>query len=173
MSIINVSTLTQQPNLVSVTGPTTLVLSIDVPTEIPNVVITAETSGPQGPMGLTGPVGPQGETGPQGSPLLRSTSIVSNANITPDLDTTDLYTVTALAVNATIDAPSGTPVNGQRLILRIKDNGTARALAFNAIYRAIGITLPSTTVNNKTIYLGMFYNSTDIKWDVVAYVVEA
>jgi hypothetical protein len=67
-----------------------------------------------------------------------------------------------------IAAPSGTPTNGQRLLIRIKDNGTARALTWNAIYRVIGVTLPTTTTANKTIYVGCIYNSADSTWDVVA-----
>jgi len=65
-------------------------------------------------------------------------------------------------------APTGTPTNGQKLIIRVKDNGTARSLAWNAIYRALGVTLPTTTVLSKTLYLGAIYNSADSKWDVVA-----
>lgn len=105
------------------------------------------------------------------NPRVRTTA--SSATPTPNADTDDMYTVTALAAGATFGAPSGTPVNGQSLVIRIKDNGTARTLAFNAIYRAVGITLPTTTVISKTIYLGMFYNSADTKWDVVAYALEA
>jgi hypothetical protein len=84
-----------------------------------------------------------------------------------------MYTVTALAVPATIAAPSGTPTNGQRLLIRIEDNGTARALTWNAIYRVIGVTLPTTTTANKTIYVGCIYNSADSAWDVVAEVEQA
>ena len=52
-------------------------------------------------------------------------------------------------------------------MIRIKDNGTARALTFGTKYRGIGITLPTTTVASKTMYLGMIYNATDDKWDVL------
>ena len=95
-------------------------------------------------------------------------TVASGATITPTADLSDVYTVTALAAAATIAAPSGTPTNGQRLLLRIKDNGTARALTWNANYRVIGVTLPTTTVANKTIYVGCIYNSADSVWDVVA-----
>lgn len=83
------------------------------------------------------------------------------------------YYLTALAAAATIAAPSGTPANGNSLIIRIKDNGTARALTWNAIYRAIGVTLPTITVISKTMYIGCKYNSTDSKWDVIAVAEEA
>jgi len=100
----------------------------------------------------------------------RETTITSSATPTPNSDTTDIYTITALAENATFGAPSGTPTQGQSLIIRIKDNGTARTLAWNAIYRAGDISLPTTTIISKTMYLGFIYNSTDSKWDFVAYI---
>lgn len=95
-------------------------------------------------------------------------TVTSAATITPTADLSDMYTVTALAVGAAIAAPSGTPTDGQRLLIRIKDNGTARALTWNAIYRVIGVTLPTTTVATKTLYVGCIYNSADNVWDVVA-----
>lgn len=79
-----------------------------------------------------------------------------------------IYTVTALAAGATFGVPGGSPKQGYRLLIRIKDNGTARSLAFNAIFRAIGVTLPTTTVISKTLYILAVYNSTDTKWDVLA-----
>ncbi len=45
--------------------------------------------------------------------------------------------------------------------------------ALHAIYRALGITLPTTTVISKTTYVGALYNSADTKWDCVATVTEA
>ncbi len=77
----------------------------------------------------------------------------------------NLYIVTALATNATINAPSGTPTNGNILIIRITDDGTARTLSWNAIYREIGVTLPTSTTPNKTVYCGFVYNETASKWD--------
>jgi hypothetical protein len=98
----------------------------------------------------------------------RVTSTASSATPTPNCDTTDQYQLTALAAGATFGAPTGTPANGQRLIIRITDNGTARTLAWNAIYRAIGSALPTTTVINKTVYVGLIYNSLAARWDCVA-----
>lgn len=92
-----------------------------------------------------------------------------SATPTPAADDVDMYTVTALAQAATFGAPTGTPTNGQPLLVRIKDNGTARALSFNAIYRfSTDMPAPTTTVLSKTLYLGFVYNSTDTKWDCVA-----
>lgn len=97
-------------------------------------------------------------------------STASSSTPTPVGDSNDLYEVTGLAANATIGTPGGTPTDGQKLILRIKDNGTARTLAFNAIYRASSdLALPTTTIISKTMYLGFIYNSTDAKWDFFAF----
>jgi hypothetical protein len=97
----------------------------------------------------------------------------SSATPTPNADTDDVFTVTALSTGATFGAPTGTPSDGQRLTIRIKDNGSGQTLAYNAIYRAVGVTLPTTTVASKTIYLTMIYNSADTKWDVIAFSQEA
>lgn len=93
----------------------------------------------------------------------------SSSTPTPNADANDMYTVTALAANATFGAPTGTPTDGQSLVIRIKDNATARTLAWNAAYRAVGSILPTTTVTSKTMYLAFIYNSADSKWDMVAY----
>ena len=93
--------------------------------------------------------------------------------LTPDA-TNDLIVIRGLATNLTINAPTGSPSQGQGLVIRIKDNGTTRALTWDAIFRALsGVTLPTNTTAGKTHYVGMIYNSTDTKWDVQAVNVEA
>ena len=67
---------------------------------------------------------------------------------------------------------SGTPVNGQKLIIRILDNGTARAITWGASFAARGVELPTTTVLSKYLYTGFIYNSTTSTWDLVASVQE-
>lgn len=110
-----------------------------------------------------------GGTAPEwGGALPRVASTASSGTPTPNADTTDEYILTALAAAATFGAPSGTPKQGQKLIIRIKDNGTPRALGWNAAYRALGVALPTTTVTSKTLYVGFVYNETDAKWDCVA-----
>ncbi len=64
--------------------------------------------------------------------------------------------------------PAVTVFDGQKLVIRIKDDGTSKTITYDAIYRAIGVTLPTATVSSKTLYLGMLWNATDSKWDVVA-----
>jgi len=99
----------------------------------------------------------------------RVTTIASSATPTPNANTDDYYIITALAVAATFGAPTGTPVQGQKLIIRILDNGTARALSWNAIYKAgTDVALPTTTVISKVLYCGFMYNSASSKWDLLA-----
>ena len=132
--------------------------------------------GPIGLLGNTGNTGIQGQTGIMGVTGIRgscrTTSVASGSSLTPNSNTTDLYTITALAETCTINNPSGSPVDGQVLNIRIKDNGSARALFWGAAYRAVGVTLPGVTVALKTMYLGNIYNSTASKWDVIAKVQE-
>jgi hypothetical protein len=98
----------------------------------------------------------------------RVNTVASSATPTPTSDNSDMYTVTALAAGATFAAPTGTPTDGQVLLIRIKDNGTARTLAWNAIYRAgSDFALPTTTVISKTMYVQFIYNTADTKWDCV------
>jgi|GEM_PF-3665647 len=101
----------------------------------------------------------------------RANGEASNANPTPDADTTDLYYLSALADDATFSAPAGSPVEGQKLILRILDNGGARTLAWNngaGGYAARGVALPTTTVLGKYLYVGFIYNAIENTWDCVA-----
>lgn len=100
-------------------------------------------------------------------------SAASTATLTVDADSTDVEILTAQNGSCTIAAPTGTPVQGQKLIIRIKDDGSAAPLTWNAIFRVIGVTLPSTTTSSKIIYVGCVYNDTDTKWDVIAVKEEA
>jgi GDSL-like Lipase/Acylhydrolase family len=93
----------------------------------------------------------------------------SSSSLTIASDSYDRYTVTALAADMTLNNPSGTPTDGQTLLIRIKDDGTARALTWSGSqFRAIGVTLPTTTVISKTVYIGLIWNSADSKWDVIS-----
>lgn len=101
-------------------------------------------------------------------------STTSSSSLTIDSDSYDQYNVTALAAAITMNNPSGTPTDGQQLLMRFKDNGTARAFTWSGTqWRAVGVTLPATTVISKTLYLGAVWNATDSKWDVIAMSQEA
>jgi len=103
-------------------------------------------------------------------------TVASASTITPTSDASDQYNVTALAVPATFAVPSGTPTDGQKLVIRIVDDGTARALTWTTSaggYRVVGPTLPTTTVASKTTYIGCIWNAVAGLWDVVAVTTQA
>jgi hypothetical protein len=99
-------------------------------------------------------------------------SVASSATVTPTF-TNDQVNITAQAAALALANPTGTAVDASGISIRIKDNGTPRAITFDTQYRAIGVTLPTTTVANKTLYLGIIFNAADTKWDVVAVAQEA
>lgn len=103
----------------------------------------------------------------------RVSSTASASSVTPDISSYDIYVFTALAANLTINAPTGTPVDGDRLMIRILDNGTSRTLTWNATFTAIGVTLPTATTANKTTYVGCMYNAGSTRWDVIAVTTQA
>jgi hypothetical protein len=109
-------------------------------------------------------------TGDIGDPIdnILVTTTASSATPTPNADTSTIFTVTALAADAVFAAPTGTPQDGQDLLIRIKDNATPRTLGWNAIYRAgTDFALPTTTVASETMYIQFIYNSADAKWDAI------
>lgn len=98
----------------------------------------------------------------------RVTVTGSTATLTPNSATTDVSGVTAQAAGLTIAAPTGTPVDGQQLTIRIRDNGTTRALTWNAAYVPFATAqLPTTTVINKTHYFIFWWNAATSVWELV------
>lgn len=96
----------------------------------------------------------------------------SNSFLSWNSNNYDQYSLTALASSLTMDADSGSPTEGQKMLFRIKDNGTARGFGWligsAKGFRPVGVTLPTTTVPSKVLYIGCIFNSTDNIWDVVA-----
>jgi len=103
----------------------------------------------------------------------RVTSAASASSLTPDISASDVYAYTALAAGLTINAPTGTPLDGDKLIFRLLDNGTSRALTWNGTYTVIGVTLPTATTISKTTYVGCIYNANNTRWDVIAVTTQA
>jgi len=108
--------------------------------------------------------------------------VSSAANVTSPLawnsTSFDEYAITALANALTINADANaSPADGQRMMFRFKDNGTARALTWTTgstnSFRVVGVTLPTTTVASKLVYVGCIYNAADSRWDAVAVSQEA
>jgi hypothetical protein len=103
----------------------------------------------------------------------RFLSAANATTLTPDISAYDQYNLTAQDKALTVAAPTGTPVDGNKLLIRITGNSSAYAITWNATYTIIGVTLPTTTVATKTIYVGTIYNATNTRWDVVAVTTQA
>lgn len=94
-------------------------------------------------------------------------SVTSASTVTPNFGE-DLVKITAQAAALTIDNPAGSAIPAWGFVIRIMDNGTARAISYGTQYRAIGVTLPATTVVGKTLYIAGVWNTEDTKLDVLA-----
>jgi hypothetical protein len=101
----------------------------------------------------------------------RVNTTASSATPAINTDTTDLFTITALAaaITSMTSGLTGTPVAGQRLMIRIKDNGTARAITWGTSFVSSGVaTLLSTTVISKTHHIGLIWDEVATKWVCLA-----
>jgi len=169
-----VTTSTGSGSVVLGTGPT---LSAPV---ISTIVNTGTLTLPTSTDTLVGRATTDTLTNKRVTPRVISTTTLGA--ITPTGDTADQYEVIATGT-LSIGVPSGTPTDGQKLMLRVKNNGTVTAqgvtwttttggTAATAGYRVIGgVTLPTATPSNATTgvaYVGCVYNSADFYWDVLA-----
>lgn len=134
-------------------------------------VATALATATNAASGITTPDGTATLTNKRITSRVSSTS--SASSVTPDIASYDMYAFTALATGLAINAPTGTPLNGDKLMFRIMDNGTAQTLTWNVTFVAVGATIPTTTTANKTTYVGCIYNSAWPRWEVVAAVTQA
>lgn len=104
----------------------------------------------------------------------RVSSTTSATTLTPNIDSYNIYDLSAQAANLTIANPTGTPSNGDGLIIRIKDNGTSRTISYGANFSNIsGVTSLSATVLGKWHVIGALYNASVSKWQIVSISTEA
>ena len=101
---------------------------------------------------------------------IRFSNIGDTSSLTPEPDDYDMYCVYGLNSDILVNNYStSTPAQGKKLIVRIKDDGTARAITYGNYYRSTcSVALPATTTISKTLYLGFIWSATDTKWDLVA-----
>lgn len=101
----------------------------------------------------------------------RVVTISDGTSITINADTTDvaIQNNTQVAGTLVINVPSGTPTNGQKLILRITSSNVQTFFWDPVFTGSTDLALPTTTTGSgKVDYLGFIYNSTSLKWQFVA-----
>jgi hypothetical protein len=98
----------------------------------------------------------------------RVNTVASSATPAINTDTTDLFTITALAANITsmTSGLTGTPTDGQKLMIRIKGDATPRTITWGASFVSSGVAtlLATTTAASKTHMVGLIYDSASAKW---------
>jgi hypothetical protein len=103
--------------------------------------------------------------------ITRTNAAADATSITPNIDAAEIVTQvnTQAAGTLTINAPSGTPVDGQRLMLRITSTNV-QTIVWNSIYAgSADVLLPTASTGaGKTDYVGLLYNSTAAKWQIIA-----
>lgn len=126
--------------------------------------ITAASAALSGALTVGGNASITGNLEVTGTARIIPASVASAATITP---TSQIYDVTAQAVTGAIAVPSFATQNGMSLVLRIRDNGTGRALSFASGYLNVsGLDTPTTTIANKLLTIGAIYNSANSKWEI-------
>lgn len=98
----------------------------------------------------------------------RVTSTTTATTLTINCDTTDEAVLTALASALTIANPTGTALDGQKLFIAIKDNGTIRTITLGANIIDVFGQVPASTTASKWVYIGLRYNTSAAAWHVLA-----
>lgn len=116
---------------------------------------------------LTQIAGGLGDKGVRTAPRISSSA---SGDISPDIDSYNYYRRTAQAAAITIANPTGTPNEGDGLLIELQDNGTTRAITWGTNYAVdsiYGLALPTTTTVSKTHFITFIWNSTTSKWVAV------
>ena len=101
----------------------------------------------------------------------RVVTITDGTSVTMNGDTTDIavQTNTQSAGTLTINAITGTLINGQKIIFRLKSS-SIQTFSWNAVFSgSTDLALPtSSTGSDKYDYMGFIYNSDAAKWQIIA-----
>lgn len=105
----------------------------------------------------------------------RVLTIVSSATPTVNSDLYDDVSITAqaAAITSMTSGLTGTPTDFDKLIFRIKDNGTNRAITWGAKFEPRGVALPTTTAAGKVLRVTFEYDTVSAKWGCINSLQEA
>lgn len=111
-----------------------------------------------------------GTVTPTGTIVPRVVVIANGTSVTMNGDTTDMATQTntQVAGTLTINAVTGTPINGQKLIFRLQSSNV-QTFSWNAVFAGSSdLALPTASSgSSKYDYMGFVYNSTAGKWQLL------
>jgi hypothetical protein len=115
-------------------------------------------------------------------PSISSTNTLSNKRVTRRVTTTDApgatpttntdnvdvmnFTGLGTAITSMSTNLSGTPVDGDLIMFRFTDDGTARAITWGASFAATTVALPTTTVISTMLRVGFQYSGST--WKCIA-----
>ena len=118
--------------------------------------------------GVTNNFSVSGQVSTTGGILSRVVSLTDAATVTLNSNTTDIGVLLSLSQTTTFANPTGSPVDGQLLQIRISSL-VSRAIAFGTAYQgASSLLLPSaTTGSGAEDYIAFRYNSLDVKYDLI------
>lgn len=99
----------------------------------------------------------------------RVVTVTQSAAPAINTDNTDVASITGLAqaITSMTTNLTGTPVDGDVLLIRITDNGTARAITWGASFEASTVALPSTTAVSVMLCVEFLWNTATSKWRCV------
>lgn len=101
----------------------------------------------------------------------RVVTVTQSATPVINTDNTDIAYITGLAqaITSMTSSLTGTPVNGDSLVISITDSGSARAITWGASFESSGnVVLPTTTVLSTRLDVGFLWNTVTSKWRCVA-----
>lgn len=109
------------------------------------------------------------------APKVASVSPSGAGAVSVNVSTTEQVNISvASGVGLGSWAITGTPLDGQSLLIRIKDDGSPALLAWATAgggaskFRAVGVSMPTGTVGGKYLYVGCKWNAADSVFDVLA-----
>jgi hypothetical protein len=104
----------------------------------------------------------------------RLITTTSTATLTPNIDNANQYELSAQAAALNIANPTGTPNDGDIIIITIKSDATPRAITYGTAYTNIsGLDALTTTVASKWSTLGIRYSAAAAKWQILSIETEA
>jgi len=100
----------------------------------------------------------------------RSDSVFSSPTPAINTDLTDFFFINqqSEAIQSFTMNLTGEPVEGQRLTVRILDNGTPRVISWGSSFRSAEAPLPTTTTANTYLYVELVWNAITSTWDCLS-----